>query len=367
MLEDPRDPIPIAAPDLGAAEEAALIRVLRSGSVVQGAEVEALEREFAEAAGVAEAVAVANGTLGLYAALRALGVGPGDEVLVPAFTFAATANAALGVGAVPVFVDVGEDHLIDLGDAAARVTGRTAAVIPVHLYGLMADMEAVEAFAGRHGLAVVEDAAQAHLAERGGRGAGATGVGVFSLYATKNMTSAEGGLVTTSDPGLARELRLLRNHGMAARYEHVSWGLNLRLTDLAAAMGRVQLAKLPEATRRRIENARYLDEALPEMLGRPPVAGDATHVYHQYTVRVPASHRDRFLDGFRRRGVGAEVYYPRPVHHQPAFRHLADPEGYPRAEAAAREVLSLPVHPGVDEVALKRIVEAAHQLVEEAP
>lgn len=357
--------IPIASPVLGAEEEAAVRRVLAGGRLVQGPEIEAFEAEFAAAAGVGAAVAVANGTLALYAALHVLGVGPGDEVLVPAFTFAATAGAVVASGATPVFVDVGEEYLIDLDDAAGRVTARTAAVIPVHLFGLMADMDAVAAFAARHGLAVVEDAAQAHLARRGGRRAGGTGVGAFSLYATKNMTTGEGGIVTTSDPEVAAALRRFRNHGMTQRYRHDAWGLNLRMSELEAAIGRVQLGRLPAATERRRKVAARFDADLPAGMCRPVVPEDAYHVYHQYTVTVAPERRDAVVAGLRARGVGADVYYPRPVPGQPAFAAFAGGERFPGAERAAASVLSLPVHPGVGEAEVARIVAAAAALLPE--
>ncbi len=364
MLADTHDHIPIAAPDLGVEEEEAVLAVLRSGRLAQGPEVEALEQEFAEAAGLGHVVAVANGTVALQAALHAAGVGPGDEVLVPDFTFAATANAVIAVGAVPVFVDIDEHFHLDLDDAAAKVTSATSAILPVHLYGLMVDMAAVEAFASRHGLAVVEDAAQAHLAWRAGRPAGGTGIGAFSLYATKNMTTGEGGLVTTSDAEVADRLRRFRNHGMLSRYEHEEWGLNLRLTDLAAAIGRVQLRKLPEATERRRRNARYFSEHLPEMFRTPQVPDDAHHVFHQYVVRVPAEIRDDVLAAFRERNVGADVYYPTPLDHQKAFGGYARRD-CPAAERAAAEVIALPVHARVGRDERERIVAAAREIAEE--
>lgn len=219
--------IPIAVPDIGAEEEEAVLRVLRSGHLAQGPEVAQLEEEFAEACGVGHSVAVANGTAALHAALWVAGLRAGDEVLVPAFTFAATANAVVAVGATPVLVDVGPDLLIDLAQAEEKITARTRAIMPVHLYGLMADMNDVGSLADSHGLVVIEDAAQAHLARRGGITAGSTGMAAFSLYATKNMMSGEGGLVTTPDEDMAESLRRFRNHGMDVRYHHIEWGLNM--------------------------------------------------------------------------------------------------------------------------------------------
>ncbi len=354
--------IPIATPSLGEDEEKAVIRVLRSGRLAQGPEVADLEAEFATASGVEHAVAVANATLGLYAALLAAGIEPGDEVLVPAFTFAASAGAVVAVGARPVFVDIGDDFLLDVEDAASRITPRTTAVVPVHLYVLMADMGAVAALAHRHGLAVVEDAAQAHLARRDGIAAGATGIGVFSLYATKNMTSGEGGMVTTSDDSIARKLRLIRDHGMTERYRHETFGLNLRMSELEAAIARVQLSKLSGWTGLRRGTAARFDAELPLAWERPLSPAGADHVYHQYTVQVDPSRRDKTVGALRDRGVGAEIYYPSTVPSQPAYRAFRGSDPYPQAERAAAAVLSLPIHPRVDDEAAGRIVAAAHEI-----
>jgi perosamine synthetase len=316
---------------------------------------------------VPHAIAVSNGTTALQAALWASGVGEGDEVLVPAFTFAASANAVIAVGATPVFVDVGQDLLIDLDDALRRLTDKTKAVMAVHLDGLMADMEAVSFMAGNRDLVVIEDAAQAHLARRNGRLAGSVGVGAFSFYATKNMTCGEGGMITTHDDTVASSARKLRNHGMVNRYEHEEWGLNLRLTELAAAIARVQLGKLKAGNARRRENASYYDQNLSDAYQRIPVPGGAHHVYHQYVVRVDADRRDTWLQALQSRGVGADVYYPTPVNRQPAFEHLGQSDGCPNALAASREVLALPVHPLVGHTDRRRVVEVANEIAGEAP
>lgn len=364
MLQSPPSSIPIAAPDLGPEEEAAVLRVLRSGHLAQGPEVDALEGEFAAAAGLERVIAVSSGTAALHAALSVAGAAGGDEVLVPAFTFAATANAVIAVGARPVFVDIGDDFLIDLDDAAAKLTERTVAIMPVHLFGLMADMGAVQAFAEHRGLAIVEDAAQAHLAYRGGRPAGGTGIGAFSLYATKNMMSGEGGLVATSAPELDRKVRLFRNHGMASRYEHVEWGLNFRMSDVLAAIAREQLRKLPAATARRQGIARRLSSELPAVFRRPQVPEDAVHVFHQYTVRLPAEVRDRAVNEFRTRGVGVDVYYPTPANLQPSFAARGAAKDCPHALQASREVLSIPVHPKVGDDDVGRILMVAGEIAE---
>ncbi|NUP33278.1 MAG: DegT/DnrJ/EryC1/StrS family aminotransferase [Streptomycetaceae bacterium] len=354
--------IPAAAPSLGAEERDAVDRVLRSGMLAQGPEVAAFEQEFAAIVGDRTVVAVNSGTSGLHLALLAMGIGPGDEVIVPSFSFAATANAVALVGATPVFADIEPAHFcIDPAAAAAVVTPRTAAIMPVHLYGHPAAMDELNALATRHGLAVIEDACQAHAAALHGTPVGAFGkTAVFSLYPTKNMTSGEGGMVVADDPAIVRKLRLLRNQGMEKRYDNEIVGFNNRMTDLHAAIGRVQLGKLAGWTARRQANAAFLDANLAGAdVVTPPVAAGATHVYHQYTVRVPedafAGGRDGFAERLAERGVGSGVYYPVPIHRLPSFRLDLD---LPETERAAREVLSLPVHPQLSDADLKTVAEA---------
>jgi perosamine synthetase len=340
--------IPIARPTIGVEDEEAVLRVLRSGRLAQGPEVEAFEGEFAPVAGARHAVACANGTAALQLALLAVGVGPGDEVIVPSLTFAASANAVLACGARPVFCDVSdEDYCIDVADAATRVTPATKVVMPVHLYGQPADMDAVRKLADERGLMVVEDAAQAVGATIGGRAAGSFGVAAFSLYATKNVMSGEGGMVTTNDTALDERLRLLRNHGMSERYVHTTFGLNLRLTDFAAALGRVQLARLGDGMARRRENAAFYRAQLEGIRGLilPREMPGRTHAWHHFTIRVPGR-RDAVLKGMRERGVWADVYYPIPCHKQRSF---GDASTLPVSERLTSEVLSIPVYPGLDD------------------
>ncbi|MEO7119322.1 MAG: DegT/DnrJ/EryC1/StrS family aminotransferase, partial [Candidatus Limnocylindrales bacterium] len=251
--------IPLSKPDIGEAEEMAVIEVLRSGMLAMGTRTLALESAWADACGVRQAVFMANGTLALEALLAVMGIGAGDEVITVSFSFNATVSAILRVGATPVFVDVGEaDACIDVAHVEAAITPRTKAIIPVHLYGLIADMDPLAEIATRSGVPIVEDAAQAVGATYGGRAAGSWGAAMFSLYATKNVTSGEGGMVTTDDDTLAERLRLMRSHGMHERYLHVELGTNLRPTDLEAAIGLAQLAALGERTERRRANAARL-------------------------------------------------------------------------------------------------------------
>jgi dTDP-4-amino-4,6-dideoxygalactose transaminase len=350
--------IPAAKPIIGADERAAVDRVLASGQVAQGPEVAAFEREFAALVGDRECVAVNSGTSGQHLGLLARGVGPGDEVIVPSFTFAATANSVAITGATPVFVDVEPRHFcIDPRAVEAAVTDRTKGVMPVHLYGHPADMTALAEVAERHGLEIYEDAAQAHAASWQGQPVGTFGVwAMFSMYPTKNMTSIEGGMVSCADAETARRIRLLRNQGMERQYENEVVGLNNRMTDVHAAVGRVQLGKLAGWTEARRRNAAFLDANL-EGVTVPPVADGAVHVYHQYTIRV-ADDRDGFRTALaEEHGVGSGVYYPIPNHRLPSFGLDLD---LPETERAAREVLSLPVHPSLTEADLEQVVHAVN-------
>jgi dTDP-4-amino-4,6-dideoxygalactose transaminase len=351
--------IPAAKPIIGADERAAVDRVLASGMVAQGPEVAAFEQEFADqVVGGRRCVAVNSGTSGQHLGLLARGLQAGDEVIVPSFTFAATANSVALTGATPVFVDIEPDHFcLDPAAVEAAVTERTKGIMPVHLYGHPADMTALVAVAEKHGLDIYEDAAQAHAATWQGRPVGTFGTwAMFSLYPTKNMTSIEGGMVACADDETARLIRLLRNQGMERQYENEVVGLNNRMTDVHAAVGRVQLTKLAGWTETRQRNAAFLDANL-EGVVVPPVAEGATHVYHQYTIRVGA---DR--DGFRaaladEHGVGSGVYYPIPNHRLPSFRRTVD---LPETERAAAEVLSLPVHPSLSQADLEQVVHAVN-------
>ncbi len=346
----------IARPMIGDEEREAVDRVLLSGSISQGPEVAAFEEEFAARVEDRLCVAVNSGTSALHLALLAIGIGPGDEVIVPSFTFAATANAVRLTGAEPVFADIELDTFcLDPEAAEAAVTPRTAAVLPVHLYGHPADASAFAALAARHGLALVEDAAQAHAATVDGTPVGALGdVAAFSFYPTKNMTTGEGGMITFSDPAAARTARLLRSQGMERMYENEIVGFNLRMTDLAAAIGRVQLRRLDGFTDIRRCHAVWLDEGLAGSDVRvPAVRAGCTHVFHQYTVL--SDERDALAMRCDAAEVEARVYYPIPVHELPAFSRVVD---LPNTRRAANEVLSLPVGPHLDAADIDRVIEA---------
>jgi perosamine synthetase len=353
--------IPAAKPLIGDEEREAVDRVLRSGIITSGPETAAFESEFsAQLVEGRECVAVNSGTAGAHLGLLAAGVGPGDEVIVPSFTFAATANSVALTGAIPVFVDIEPDYFcLDPAAVESAVTERTRGIMPVHLYGHPADMTALQAVADRHGLALYEDAAQAHGASWNGRAVGTFGeFAMFSLYPTKNMTSGEGGMVSCASGDIARSMRLLRNQGMERRYENEIVGFNCRMTDIHAAIGRVQLRRLAAWTDQRQQNAKYLDANLDGVVV-PPVAPGAVHVYHQYTIRVPGD-RDRFAEALADEyGVGTGVYYPIPNHRLPSFGLELE---LPQTERAAAEVLSLPVHPSVTTEELSRIVDAVNAL-----
>jgi dTDP-4-amino-4,6-dideoxygalactose transaminase len=356
--------IPAAKPLIGTDERAAVDRVLLSGMVAQGPEVAAFETEFSQHfVSGRPTVAVNSGTAGLHLGLLAAGVGPGDEVIVPSFTFAATANSVALTGASPVFVDIEPDTFsLDPAAVESAITTTTRGILPVHLYGHPARIDVLAGIAERHGISLYEDAAQAHGAALRGRPVGTFGtMAMFSLYPTKNMTSGEGGMVVLAEDVTARTVRLLRNQGMERQYENELIGFNARMTDIHAAIGRVQLTKVDGWTAARRANAAFFDANLSGVVV-PPVADGATHVYHQYTIRVPAD-RDGFVQALKEEhGIGSGVYYPIPNHRLPSLSRFAPGLQLPETERAAREVLSLPVHPSLTPDDLEKIVSAVNTL-----
>jgi perosamine synthetase len=358
--------IPISAVVVDSTAEALVLEVLRSGHLAQGPMVERFESRFAEICGVRNAVAVSNGTVSLVAALLALGIGAGDEVVTSPFTFVATVNAILETGATAVLADISlDDFCLDIAAVEAAITPRTAAIMPVHLYGQMADMTAIASVAAAHGLAVVEDAAQAHGARCAGKAAGSYGVGSFSFYATKNVTTGEGGMVTTDDAAVADRIRMLRNQGMRDRYDYAMVGHNWRMTDVAAAIGLPQLDRLSARNAARQRNASTLTDGFTgsDWIVTPPTAAGRTHVFHQYTVRIDASagcDRGAVCERLTRNSVGFGVYYPKTILDYPCYgEHPRVVAASPvQARRAASSVLSLPVHPGLDGSDLERVVGA---------
>jgi perosamine synthetase len=372
--------IPIAYPLLGTEEKDAVLQVLESGQLAQGKHIVQFERDFARLCQVEDAIAVSSGTAALYLALLAHAIGPGDEVITTAFSFAATANVILMVGATPIFVDIEPDtYNIDPSLVARALTKRTKAILPVHLYGNPCAIDQLARIAADNHLALIEDACQAHAATVHGKPVGGFGTGCFSFYATKNMTTGEGGMVTTNDPALAERIRLLRNQGQATRYIQTALGYNLRMTDLQGALGVVQLQRLEKMTQQRIANATMLTEQLQTSIQTPIVHPEHRHVYHQYTIRVPGN-RDTWVNSLYERGVDSRVYYPVPIHQQPFYQ--AHPDKYrcagshatglagrgaedtqlPVTENAAQHVLSLPVHPALSTDHLMTIAQEVLKL-----
>ena len=353
--------IPPAKPIIGEEERAAVDRVLRSGMIAQGPEVAAFETEFSDHFKLGRAcVAVNSGTSGLHLGLLSCGIGAGDEVIVPSFTFAATANSVALTGATPVFADIAaDDFTLDPASVEASITEHTKAIMPVHLYGHPAKMDKLRAIADSHGLLLFEDAAQAHGASLNGTPVGAFGeFAMFSLYPTKNMTSGEGGMVSCSDATIERNVRLYRNQGMLQQYHNEVVGLNNRMTDIHAAIGRVQLTKVDAWTKTRQENAAFLSANL-EGVTPPPTLDGAVHVFHQYTVRVPED-RDGLAKALKEEyQVGSGMFYPVPNHRLKPFQSSVE---LPETERAAQECLSLPVHPSLTQEDLERIVAAVNAL-----
>jgi perosamine synthetase len=355
--------ISIAKPVIGEEEKKAVLEVLDSGILAQGPRVKAFEEAFAQACGVKHAVATTSGTTALYLALLANGIGEGDEVITSPFTFIASANSVLYVGAKPVFVDIDPRTFnIDASQIEAAITPKTKAIMPIHLYGLCADMGAIMAIAKKHNLLVIEDACQAHTAKFNGQCAGSFGTGTFSLYPTKNMTSAEGGMLTTDDDAVAEEARVLRNHGMRRRYYHDELGYNLRMTDVHAAIGLAQLGKLAKFNAKRRENAAYYDAHLKGVT-TPYVPKECEHIYHQYTIRVPDGKRDALREYLKENEIGSEIYYPLPINQQGFYEEMFGKMSFPEAEKAAAEVLSIPVHPSLSQDDLALVVAKINEFM----
>ncbi|MEM2125326.1 MAG: DegT/DnrJ/EryC1/StrS family aminotransferase [Candidatus Methanosuratincola sp.] len=355
--------IPISKPFIGEAEKAAVIEVLESGLLAQGPRTAVFEDCFAQMCGTEFAVSVSNGTTALHISLLANGIGPGDEVITTPFTFMATVNAILFVGAKPVFVDIEPDTFnLDVSLIERAITPRTKALLPVHLYGYMCDMDQVMAIAERYDLKVIEDACQAVGATYQGKRAGSFGTAAFSFYATKNMMCGEGGMITTNDEEVAEKCRLIRNHGMRRRYEHEMLGFNFRMTDLQAAIALVQMERLEAFTEIRRANAAYLNAYIESVI-TPQVKEGYGHVWHQYTVRTrPGQDRDDALRKLSELGIGTGVYYPVPAHKQTYIKELVGDISLPVAEQMSKEVFSLPVHPLVGPRELEAIVEGVNSL-----
>jgi perosamine synthetase len=350
--------INIAAPHIGDEEKSAVMQVLESGNLVQGARVQEFEEKFASWCGAKYAVATSSGTTALHIALMANGIQSGDEVITSPFSFIASANCALYVGARPVFADIESDYFtIDPNEIESRITSKTRAIIPVHLFGQLCDMDKISNIAQKYNLIIIEDACQAHGAKYKGKSAGAWGIACYSFYPTKNMTTIEGGMITTNDPEIAKKAKLIRNHGSPKRYYHDCLGYNFRMTDLSAAIGIQQIAKVDRWNEKRKKNAAYLTSNLSSNpnITPPKVRTNAEHVFHQYTVKI--KERETAIENLMKNGIGFGVYYPIPIHQQPLYIDLGYQDHLPQSEIVAEEVLSLPVHPALSRSDLDKIIK----------
>jgi len=350
--------IPIARPLIGEEEKQAVLDVLGSGQLAQGPRVAAFEKAFAEFCGSKHAIATSSGTTALQVALQANGIGPGDDVITSAFSFVASANTILAVGSRPVFADIEHDYFtIDPDSIREKLTPSTRAITVVHLYGQACDMDAIARIAEEFGLAIIEDACQAHGAKYDGHVVGRHGTACYSFYPTKNMTTAEGGMITTNSDEIAERARMLRNHGGSQRYQHEVMGYNFRMTEIQAAIGLVQLQKLPGWNEIRRDNAKVLSEGLDGVPGitTPAIRPGGEHVFHQYTVRT--KNRERLVEALKAEGIGYGIHYPQTIYSQPLYRDLGYQDYLEVSEQAAKEVVSLPVHASLRLDELGRIVD----------
>ncbi|MBT3834724.1 DegT/DnrJ/EryC1/StrS family aminotransferase [Candidatus Peribacteria bacterium] len=354
--------IPIAKPIIGDLEKKYVLEVMESGIIAQGPVTRKLEEKFEEACEVKHAIAVSSGTTALIAALLAHDIGPGDEVITTPFSFMATATSIIFTGATPVFIDIEEDtYNIDASLIEAAITEKTKAILPVHLYGHPCDMDAIMDIAEKNNLVVIEDSAQALSARYKNRPAGSFGTGCFSLYATKNITSGEGGMITTNSDSVADKCRLIRNHGMKERNKHEMIGYNFRTSDMCAAIGVAQMEKRNDFQEKRTNNAKYLSENL-KGVEIPITRSECVHAWHQYTIRISGDQNDA-IEKLKSDEVGAAVFYPKPMYDHPCIQEKLSAEySLSVAEKACREVLQIPVHPLLNESDLERIVSAVCKL-----
>ncbi|HMN10830.1 MAG TPA: DegT/DnrJ/EryC1/StrS family aminotransferase [Bellilinea sp.] len=355
--------IPISKPFIGEEEKQLVMEVLNSGMLAQGPRVAELEQKFAHVCGTKHAIATTSGTTALHTAMLAHGIGDGDEVITSSFTFIASVNSILFTGAKPVFADIDPKTFNIVPELIEKaITPRTKAILPVHLYGHVADMESILAIAEKHNLAVIEDACQAVGATFKDKKAGSFGTGCFSLYATKNVMSGEGGIITTDDDHIAEQCKLIRSHGMKIRYHHEMLGYNYRMSDLHAAIGIAQLNRLDAFTAARKKNAEYLNSHIHGVI-TPSVAPDFGHVWHQYTIQLPEGmDRDTAVKKLGDAGVGTGVFYPIPAHQQKYIQDSLGTVSLPVTEDLAKRVISLPVHPQLSQEDLDTIVKAVNSL-----
>ncbi len=364
------DYVPIADVDLSQGEIDAAVEVLESGYLRQGPKTEKFEKNFANKVGADHAIAVSSGTAALHLAYLSL-LEDGDEILVPSFSHISTASMVSFSGGVPVFCDLNpRTFTLNLESVEEKVTENTKAIAPIHLFGNACDIDRIREFAQDENLKIIWDAAQAHGTKYKGQDVGSFGDLVcYSFYPTKNMTTGEGGMITTNESDLDEKIRLLREHGQTDKYYHPSLGLNYRMTDVEAAIGLKQLEKLDEFVEKRRKNAEYLTEKLTEIEGilPPKVKPEVQHSYHQYTVlldlEVIDCTRDEFVENLDDENVGAAVHYPRPLHKQPVFQERYGDISLPVVEDISNRILSLPVHPQLERGDLKKVVRGVEKVI----
>jgi dTDP-4-amino-4,6-dideoxygalactose transaminase len=358
--------IPIASPIIGDEEIEEVVKVLKSGFIAQGPKVAEFEKKFAKFVNSEYAVATSSGTTALHTSLLSCKIGKGDEVITTPFSFAATGNSILYTGARPVFVDINpETFNIDFNNIEEAITDKTKAILPVHLYGQVADMDEISKIAKKHDLFVIEDAAQAHGAIYKDKKVGSLGnMACFSFYPTKNMTTSEGGMITTDNEELAEKAKMIRAHGESKRYEHAILGYNFRMTDIAAAIGLAQLKKIEKFNAKRIVNANYLTEKLKSVKGitTPKHIKNTKHVYHQYTIKVTCGDRDDWVKLLNENEIGTGIHYPIPIYKQELYIELGYDNHLKNTEEAASNVISLPVHPSLTEKDLKSIIKVLKEI-----
>ena len=360
--------IQIAKPIIEKEEEQVVLDVLKSGVIAQGPKVEEFEKNFADYCNTKYAAAVNSGTAALHIALMAMGIKEGDEVITTPFSFIASANCILYVNAKPVFADIDEKTFnISPESVKEKINSKTKAIIPVHLYGQPCDMKAIIEIAQDHNLNILEDACQAHGAEYENKRVGSFGdAAAFSFYPTKNMTTSEGGIITTNNKEIAEKSKIYRNHGQIKRYEHEFLGYNLRMTDICAAIGIEQLKKLDKFNQKRIENAKYLSRKLKNIKGIevPYVQSNVKHVFHQYTVKIENGKRDEINKKLNDAGIGTGIHYPIPINDQPFYKKISyNADETPVAKETVKKVLSLPIHQSVTKENLDYIAEKLKEIL----
>lgn len=360
--------IPIGRPSVGEEEARAAYDVIKSGNLASGEQVKLFEQEFSDYIGVSYGIATSNGTTALQTTIQVLGIGQGDEVVVPAFTFIATASSVSLCGASPVVADIEPvSYCINPDSILEQINDRTKAVLAVHLFGHPCDIGAILEICEDHGLFFIEDCAQAHGAKYRGKNVGSFGdAGCFSFYPTKNMTTGEGGFITTSNPDVDRKARLIINHGQKTKYHHVQIGNNFRLTDICAAIGRVQLRKLDLMNGKRQINAQILSHGIQKKgVATPITRNDCVHVFHQYVIRVieeSGIDRDTFIQHLNNQGIDTAVHYPISIHKQPVYSGKIKGSSCPVTQQISQEILSLPVFPDLLHSDLQKIIDVIHSV-----